>query len=112
MPNRTRRAAGVPAASPIGCSRACGSLITCRASDNAVVPIENRVATALPGEGPDVQVVDHLDDQVVEAFHQFDVGVTVSGDTQPGQHVLAELMGGDDRRRVETGQRRRAAVPA
>ena len=52
-----------------------------------------------------VQIVDDLGRQVVEAFQQGDIGGGVAGHAERLQHQLAELVGGGDRRRVETGQR-------
>ena len=53
----------------------------------------------------EVQVVDDLGDQVVEALDQRDTGVGVAGHAKRFQHQLAELVGGGDGRRVEARQR-------
>ena len=60
----------------------------------------------LRGEPREVEVVDDLDEQVVEILDEFGVGVGVAGHPEATQHLLAELMGGGDRRRVDVGQRR------
>ena len=52
----------------------------------------------------EVEVVDHLDDQVVEVLDQRDAGVGVAGDAERAQHQLAELVGGRDGGGVEAGQ--------
>ena len=49
-----------------------------------------------------VQVVDDFGDQVVEAFHEGHPGVGVPGDAQRSEHQMTELVGGGDRRGVET----------
>ena len=104
----SRQAAALVRSSPVGASVACGSSITVRANDNAVA-WSKIGSVGRRRERADVEVVDHLDDQIVQAFHQLDVGVAVAGDAKAGQHVLAELVGGDDGRGVESGQR--AAQP-
>ena len=57
-------------------------------------------------EAGEVEVVDHLHDQVVEVLHQPGVGVGVTGDAQGAQHQPAELVGGRDGGAVEVGERR------
>ena len=66
--------------------------------------VEDRVGTVV-GEGPEVEVVDHLTDQVVEILDQPGLRVGVAGDAERAEHHRAELVGGRDRRRVEPRQR-------
>ena len=56
-------------------------------------------------EALEVEVVDDLGDQLVEALDQRDPGVGVAGDAERAQHELAELVGRGDRGGVEAGQR-------
>ena len=53
----------------------------------------------------DVEVVDDLGDQVVDLLDEPRVGVGVAGDAEAREHLLAELVGGGDRGRVEVGER-------
>ncbi len=57
------------------------------------------------GEGPQVEVVDHLAHQVVEVLDEPGPGVGVTGDAEGLQHQGAELVGGGDGGGVEAGQR-------
>ncbi len=54
-----------------------------------------------------VEVVDHLGDQVVDRLDEHRVAVAVAGHPEPGEHLLAELVGGGDGGRVEVGERAR-----
>ena len=54
---------------------------------------EDRVAAVRPGERTDVQVVDHLDHQIVEVVDQLDVFGRVAGDAEPGEHVMSRTGG-------------------
>ena len=65
----------------------------------------NGGGSALGAEALQVEVVDHLDHQVVEVLDQLGARVGVAGDAERAQHELAELVGGRDRRAVEAGQR-------
>ncbi len=66
--------------------------------------VEDRVVL-VEGEGAEVEVVDHLTDQVVEVLDQPRLRVGVAGDAERAEHHRAELVGGRDRGRVEAGQR-------
>ena len=56
-------------------------------------------------KAPHVQVVDDLGDEVAEVLDELDVRLEVGGDPEPAEHLLAEAVGGGDRRRVEVGER-------
>ncbi len=56
-------------------------------------------------EAPDVEIVDHLGDEVGEILDERDVGFEVAGDPEAAEHLLAEPVGGGDRRGVEAGDR-------
>ena len=62
------------------------------------------VVGGLP-EAAEVDVVDDLDHELVEALDQGRAGVGVAGDAERAQHRLAELVGGRDGRGVEGRQR-------
>ena len=66
--------------------------------------VEDRVVLAVR-ERAEVEVVDHLADQVVEVLDQSGPGVGVAGDAERAEHHRAELVRGRDRRRVEPRQR-------
>jgi hypothetical protein len=57
------------------------------------------------GEAAQVEVVDDLVAQVREVLDEAGAWVGVTGDAQPAQHELAELVGRRDGGRVEVGQR-------
>ena len=63
--------------------------------------VERRDAAQEPA---DVEVVDDLVDEVAGILEEGGVGVDVAGHTESAQDVLAEPVGGRDRRRVELGQ--------
>ena len=77
---------------------------TSRARSSACVAGERRVVVLL-AEVRQVQVVDDLGDDIVEALDQLDTGIGIAGHTKRFQHQLAELVRGGDGRGVETGQR-------
>ena len=56
-------------------------------------------------EVAEVEVVDELGDQFVEALHQRHTGVGIARDTEGFEDHLAELVGGGDRRGVERRKR-------
>ena len=64
-------------------------------------------------EAAHVEVVDHLVD-AGRATSSTNVGVAldVAGDAEAAEHLLAEAVGGGDRRRVEVGQRPRQPLAA
>ncbi len=72
---------------------------------------EDRVALGV-GEGPQVEVVDDLAQQVVEVLDEPGPGVGVAGDAQRLEHQGAELVGGGDGGRVEAGERLEDAAVA
>ncbi len=90
--------------------RVAGPQLGCRVVDHLARQLQrgavrqHRIVALLPEVGQ-IQVVDDLGDQVVEAFQQRDIGGGVAGHAERLQHQLAELVRGGDRRRVETGQR-------
>ena len=95
-PDRRRRA---PAGSP-------GSLIAARPRASASPVVERRgVRRRRSPEAADVQVVDDLHDELVQVLDELGVRLGVAGDAEPGEHLLAELVGGGDGRAVEVGQR-------
>ncbi len=59
-----------------------------------------------------VEVVDHLVDEVGRVLDEGDVGLDVAGDAEPAEDVLAEAVGGGDRRGVEVGERGGEAAAA
>ena len=65
---------------------------------------EGRLALAV-GEGAQVEVGDHLAEQLVEVLDQAGPGIGVAGDAQGSQDHRAELVGGRDGRGVEGGER-------
>ena len=69
------------------------------------VLVGQRGVVALAAEVPQVQIVDDLVGQLVEALHQRHPGVGVAGDAQRTQDQLAELVRGGDGGGVERGQR-------
>jgi hypothetical protein len=69
-----------------------------------VGPGEDRLVVGV-GERPQVEVVDHLHEQVVEVLDEACLGVGVTGHAQGAEHQAAELVGGRDRRCVEARQR-------
>ncbi len=73
--------------------------------------VGQRRVVALLAEMREVEIVDDLGDQLVEALDQRDPGVGVAGHAQRFQHQLAELVRGRDRRRVEPGQRVAQPLP-
>ncbi len=64
---------------------------------------------ALLAEVPEVEIVDELGDQFVEALHQRHTGVGIARDAEGLEDHLAELVCGGDRRGVE--RRKRVAQP-
>ncbi len=64
-----------------------------------------RQGGAVRGELAQVQVVDHLAQQVVDRLDQLHAGLVVAGHPEAVQHLLAEAVRRDDRRPVEVGQR-------
>ena len=56
-------------------------------------------------EAPHVEVVDDVVDQVADVLDEGGVGIDVAGDAEPAEHLLAEAVGGGDRRGVEVGER-------
>src|SRR5699024_4947317 len=59
-----------------------------------------------------VEVPDDFAHDVGRVFGESHVMVDVRGDAEAVEHLLAETVGGGDRRRVETGQRRGEPVAA
>ena len=57
------------------------------------------------GEAADVEVVDYLLSQLGEVLDEGHVGFEVAGDPEAAEHLLAEAVGGGDRRPVETRHR-------
>ena len=66
--------------------------------------VEHRIVL-VEREGPEVEVVDRLLDEVVEVLDQPRAGVGVAGHAEGVEHHRAELVGGRDGRRVEPHQR-------
>ncbi len=65
------------------------------------------------GEGAlEVAVVDHLVDEVGDPLDDLGVGLDVAGDAEPGEHLVAEAVGGRDRGGVEVAQRGGEAITA
>ena len=60
----------------------------------------------------DVEVVDHLVAQVGDVVDEGDVGLDVAEHAQAAEHLLAEAVGGGDRRGVEVGERDRQPLAA
>ena len=77
---------------------------------------QSSLGGACVDERAQVEVVDHLVDEVGEVLDERDVPVDVAGDADAAQDLLAEPVRGGDRRGVEVGQRRgdpsRVAGPA
>ena len=65
--------------------------------------VERGVLVAL--EAPHVEVVHHLVHEVAHVLDERRVGIEVAGHPEPGQHLLAEAVGGGDGGGVEVGQR-------
>ena len=78
----------------------------------SAAPRRGRTAGTRPPELAHVEVVDDLVDEVGRVLDERDVGLDVAGDAEPAQHVLAEAVGGGDRRGVEVGERGGEAAPA
>ena len=57
------------------------------------------------GEAADVEVVDDLVAQVGDVLHERRVGLDVAEHAEAAEHLLAEAVGGGDRRGVEVGER-------
>ena len=88
----------------------CVGDVGLRVADGGAPELEGDVAAerrrlAVGGEAAEVEVVDHLDHEVVEVLDEPGTGLGVAGDTERAQHQLAELMGGGDGRAVEVGER-------
>ena len=66
--------------------------------------VGDRRVLALPAEPGQVEIIDNLGDQIIEALDQFHPGIAVSGDPQRGQHQPAELVHGGDGGGIESGQ--------
>ena len=62
-------------------------------------------ASSLVHVAAHVEVVDDLAEQVADVLDQHRVRLQVAGDAEPAEHLLAEAVGGGDRRRVEVRQR-------
>ncbi len=77
------------------------------ARDRERLGVGERGALVGERERTEVEVVDHLHQQVVEVLDQGGAGVGVAGHAERAQHQRAELVGGGDRRRVERRQRGR-----
>ena len=71
---------------------------------------QQRVVAFEP-EVPEVEVVDDLGDQLVEALHQRHTGVAVAGHPERLEHHLTELVRGGDGRGVEGRQRVAQPLP-
>ncbi len=68
-----------------------------------LAPGEEGLVLAL-GEGPQVEVVDDLDEEPVEVVHQLGVGVRGARDPEAAQDLLTELVRGGDGGGVDIGQ--------
>ena len=109
-PHRRARSAAAgrprcPAGLVSGTSTACPSRTTVWASDVASASDIGGIVGAVASPLAQVQVLDDLDGQVVEVLDQHGRGVDVAGGAEPGEHLLAELVGGRDGGRVERGER-------
>ena len=85
-------------------SSAWASPTTVRARVSAVARPNGGSSARLP-EAAQVDVVDHLDDELVERLDQRRAGVGVARDPERAQHGLAELVGGRDGGGVERRER-------
>ena len=104
-PPRSCRRAG-----STGVSSVCGLATASRASASACARV-SAGASFWCAEAAEVQVVDDLGHQLVEALDERHPGVGVAGHAEGAQHQLAELVRGRDRGGVEAGQRVAQAVP-
>ena len=75
------------------------------------VAVGQRGVVAILAEPGQVVIVDDLGHQFVEVLHQGQTAVAVTGHAERFQHDAAELMGGRDGGRVETGKRIAQALP-
>ena len=101
--SRTRMAAIESSGASAGSIGAAGLSIAVRAISIASARLNCGVAAA--GEAADVEVVDDLVAQVGDVLHERRVGLDVAEHAEAAEHLLAEAVGGGDRRGVEVGER-------
>ena len=76
-----------------------------RAGQGQRVRVGDRRFVTVAAEPGQVEVIDDLGDQFVEALDEFDPGVGVTGHPERGQHQPAELVDGGNGGGIEAGQR-------
>ena len=101
---RRRRIAGSGSAASCGSTGAPGLPTAISAIWNASAR-ENAGAACRGPEAPHVEVVDDLLEQVADVLDEDAVARRVAGDAEPAEHLLAEAVGGGDRRGVEVRER-------
>ena len=100
----TRTAGSKPGGGFSGRSSVCGVADDLPREIECLVAGERWIVFLL-AEVRQVQVVDDLGDDIVEALDQLHTGIGIAGHTKRFQHQLAELVCGGDGRRVEARQR-------
>ena len=102
--NRSRTAASL---SGVGVERTefGARVVDDSAGEVAGLLVAQRRVVFLTPEVREVEVVDDLGDQVVEALLQLDIGGAISNHAKRFQYASAELVRGGDGGRIEVGQR-------
>ena len=107
---RTASASRLRIAGPVMSSESSGTISTAdlsttpRATAMATLAREQRRVTLLP-ESPDVQVVDHLFQQIRDVLDELCIALDVTRDSEAHEHVKAEAVGRVDRGGVEVCDR-------
>ena len=96
--------AGRPASRPAAARGGVGVVEHSSATANASSRVNEQVV-GLAHELADVEVVDHLLEEIVGVLDQRDVAVDVAGGAEPGEDLQAEAVGGLDGGGVEVGDR-------